>query len=95
MAGRTRGAARERQLLARLERRLDLLADTLDAAPVADKGLDVLREIKEVHALLRALREGAEAPARAEAPRLVVVWADAPAGPAGPCGAQDPATPAS
>ena len=46
MAGRKAGKARERQLLARLERRLDLLADTLDAAPVADKGMDVVREIK-------------------------------------------------
>lgn len=76
MAPRVTRKTRERQLLARLERRLDLLADTLDAAPVADKGMDVVREIKEVHALLRALGEGAE-PARAEAPRLVVVWADA------------------
>lgn len=80
MAARVAKKARERQLLARLERRLDLLADTLDAAPVADKGMDVVREIKEVHALLRALA-GAEAEPRAEAPRLVVVWADAPGAP--------------
>ena len=78
MAGRVAKKAQERQLLARLEGRIALLADTLDAAPVADKGLDVVRELKEVHALLRALRDGAE-PARAEAPRLVVVWADGPA----------------
>ena len=77
MAPRAATKTRERQLLAGLERRLGLLADTLDAAPVADKGLDVVRELKEVHALLRALRDGAE-PARAEAPRVVVVWADTP-----------------
>ena len=77
-----RGSTRERQLLARLERRLALLADTLDAAPVADKGLDVVRELKEVHALLRALREGSGEQARSEAPRLVVVWADAADAPA-------------
>ena len=75
MAPRTTKKTQERQLLARLERRLGLLADTLDAAPVADKGLDVGRERKEVHALLRALRDGAEP---AKAPRLVVVWADTP-----------------
>ena len=75
-----RGSTRERQLLARLERRLALLADTLDAAPVADKGLDVVRELKEGHSLRRALREGA-GQARGEAPRLVVVWADAPDAP--------------
>ena len=84
MAPRARRTARERQLLDRLTRRLDLLADTLDAAPVADKGMDVVRELKEVHALLRALEEAPAAAGRArsatpEAGRLVVVWADAPA----------------
>ena len=77
MAARVPKKSRERQLLARLERRLDLLADTLDAAPVAEKSMDVVREIKEVHALLQALAEAEGGRARAEAPRLVVVWADA------------------
>ena len=84
MAPRARRSGRERQLLDRLTRRLDLLADTLDAAPVADKGMDVVRELKEVHALLRALEEApatAGGAARPEAGRLVVVWADAPATP--------------
>ena len=80
MAARATKKARERELLARLERRLDLLADTLDAAPVADKGMDVVREIKEIHALLHAL--AVSAPAKTEAPRLVVVWADAAQAPA-------------
>ena len=77
MAARVTKKNRERQLLDRLERRLDLLADTLDAAPVADKGLDVVRELKEVHALLHALAGRDGGAAKAEAPRLVVVWADA------------------
>ena len=77
MAARVPKKSRERQVLARLERRLDLLADTLDAAPVAEKSMDVVREIKEVHALLQALAEAEGGRARAEAPRLVVVWADA------------------
>ena len=83
MAPRARRSPRERQLLDRLTRRLDLLADTLDAAPVADKGMDVVRELKEVHALLRALDEApaAAGAARAESGRLVVVWADAPSAP--------------
>lgn len=91
MAARARRGTQERQLLGRLERRLALLADTLDAAPVSDKGMDVVREIKEVHALLRALGEGAPEPPRAEAPRLVVVWADAPAAPAAAPGTGDKA----
>ena len=77
MAARVTKKSRERQLLARLERRLDLLADTLDAAPVADKGMDVVREIKEIHALLHTLADADVGRARPEAPRLVVVWADA------------------
>ena len=77
MAGRVAKKAQERQLLARLEGRIALLADTLDAAPVAEKSMDVVREIKEVHALLQALAEAEGGRARAEAPRLVVVWADA------------------
>lgn len=79
MAARARRSPRERQLLARLTRRLELLADTLDAAPVADKGMDVVRELKEVHALLRALEDAPAAGGApgAEAGRLVVVWADA------------------
>lgn len=81
MVGRVTRKTRERQLLARLERRLDLLADTLDMAPVAEKSMDVVREIKEVHALLHALTGAEGAAPRAEAPRLVVVWADAPEAP--------------
>ncbi|WP_297048183.1 hypothetical protein [uncultured Desulfovibrio sp.] len=79
MAARPQRARRDDKLLARLERRLDLLADTLDAAPIADKSMDVVREIREVHALLRSLNEAsAQEQGRG---RLVVVWADAPSRP--------------
>lgn len=82
MAAPCKARNRERQLLARLERRLDVLADTLDAAPVADKGMDVVREIKEVHALLHALKAAENGGHKPEPPSLVVVWADAPPEPA-------------
>lgn len=79
MAARPQRARRDGKLLARLERRLDLLTDTLDAAAIADKSMDVVREIREIHALLRSLTEAAaQDPGRG---RLVVVWADAPAMP--------------
>ena len=78
MGAPSKARNRERQLLARLERRLDVLADTLDAAPVADKSMDVVREIKEVHALLHALKAAENGEQKPEPPRLVVVWADAP-----------------
>lgn len=77
MAARPQRARRDGKLLARLERRLDLLTDTLDAAPIADKSMDVVREIREIHGLLRSLTE-ATAQDSAHG-RLVVVWADAPA----------------
>lgn len=76
MAARPQRARRDGKLLTRLERRLDLLADTLDAAAIADKSMDVVREIREVHALLRSLNEAA-APDQGRG-RLVVSWADAP-----------------
>lgn len=79
MAARPQRARRDGKLLARLERRLDLLTDTLDAAAVADKSMDVVREIREIHALLRSLSETAAQDAGRG--RLVVVWADAPAVP--------------
>lgn len=82
MAAPCKARNREQQLLARLERRLDVLADTLDAAPVADKGMDVVREIKEVHALLHALKAAENGGHKPEPPSLVVVWADAPPEPA-------------
>ena len=61
------------KLLDSLEKRLDLLSRTLDDAEITEKSIDIVREIKELHAILRSLRE---APLLAEqAPRrLVVVW---------------------
>ena len=60
-------------LLDSLEKRLDLLSRTLNEAEIADKSIDIVREIKELHAILRSLRELA-APAEQSARRLVVVW---------------------
>ena len=42
-----------------LEKRLDLLSRTLDDAEIADKSIDIVREIKELHAILRSFREAA------------------------------------
>ncbi len=67
-------------LLDSLEKRLDLLSRTLNEAEIADKSIDIVREIKELHAILRSLRELA-APAEQSARRLVVVWGASAAGP--------------
>lgn len=67
-------------LLDSLEKRLDLLSRTLNEAEIADKSIDIVREIKELHAILRSLRELA-APAEQSARRLVVVWGASTAGP--------------
>lgn len=61
------------KLLDSLEKRLDLLSRTLDDADIAEKSIDIVREIKELHTILRSLREAA-APAEQPARRLVVVW---------------------
>ena len=67
-------------LLDSLEKRLDLLSRTLNEAEIADKSIDIVREIKELHAILRSLRELA-APAEQSARRLVGVWGASAAGP--------------
>ena len=63
-------------LLDSLEQRLDLLTRTLSAADIAEKSIDIVKEIKELHAILRSLRDDAppETP-----PRMVVVWGGRPA----------------
>ena len=64
-------SARNSPLLDSLEQRLDLLTRTLSAADIAEKSIDIVKEIKELHAILRSLRDDSspEGPSR-----LVVVW---------------------
>lgn len=65
-----RRAPSRKALLESLEKRLDLLARTLDVAEIAEKSVEIVKEIKELHALLHSIREP-----RTTAPqRLVVVW---------------------
>lgn len=70
-----RAAARNMPLLDSLEQRLDLLTRTLSAADIAEKSIDIVKEIKELHAILRSLRD--DEPTEAE-PRMVVVWGGPP-----------------
>lgn len=80
-AGRSLPNTLPKALLDSLEKRLDLLSRTLNEAEIAGKSIDIVREIKELHTILRSLRELA-APAEQSARRLVVVWG-APAGQSG------------
>ena len=59
-----------------LERRLLALTSGLDHADVSEKGIDVVKELRELHALLRALQEsdGGSDPPRP----LEVRWLDGP-----------------
>ena len=67
-------------LLDSLEQRLDLLTRTLSAADIAEKSIDIVKEIKELHAILRSLREedAPDAP-----PKVVVVWGGPPSSSSG------------
>ena len=67
-------------LLDSLEQRLDLLTRTLSAADIAEKSIDIVKEIKELHAILRSLRDDTppETP-----PRMVVVWGGPPSAASG------------
>lgn len=60
-----------------LHERLQRLTERLDTADIAEKSIDIVKEIKELHALSRALaQEGRheEDTARSPAP-LRIVWA--------------------
>ncbi len=67
-------------LLASPAQRLDQRTRTLSAADIAEKSIDIVKEIKELHAILRSLRDDAppETP-----PRMVVVWGGPPSAASG------------
>ena len=75
-----RAATRAAPLLDSLEQRLDLLTRTLSAADIAEKSIDIVKEIKELHAILPSLRDDTppETP-----PRMVVVWGGPPSAASG------------
>ncbi len=79
---RTTKRKKSRALLDSLELRLDLLTRTLNEAEISEKSIDIVKEIKELHAILRSLRE-VDAPEQPQA--LMVVWGG-PQIPGGPCG---------
>jgi len=71
---------RNSPLLDSLEQRLDLLTRTLSAADIAEKSIDIVKEIKELHAILRSLRDDASPDGPS---RLVVVWGGPPSAASG------------
>lgn len=75
-----KSAHRQKRLLEALEARLDALTENLSIAQVAEKGIDMVKEIKELHAILRAMREGDAKVegAHAPAPRVILMWGDSP-----------------
>ena len=88
-AVKRRAAARNMPLLDSLEQRLDLLTRTLSAADIAEKSIDIVKEIKELHAILRSLRDEASPDAP---PRMVVVWGGPPSAASGRLPADLPRT---
>ncbi|MTJ91731.1 MAG: hypothetical protein F8N36_02540 [Desulfovibrio sp.] len=75
-----RSATRSAPLLDSLEQRLDLLTRTLSAADIAEKSIDIVKEIKELHAILRSLRDDVSPDTP---PRMVVVWGGPPSAASG------------
>lgn len=70
---------RRKKLLDALESRLDALTENLAVAQIADKGIDMVKEIKELHAILRAMQDGDSAAdaAKAGPPRVILMWGTA------------------
>lgn len=50
--------ARRSRLLDALESRLDALTEGLEQVDVTGKGIELIKEIKELHTILHSLREG-------------------------------------
>lgn len=77
---RERGQAHK--LAQALEERLSVLTEALDAAQVSEKGIEMIKEIKELHAMLGSLRQQgtpagqAEQAREAGGQRLLVAWAE-------------------
>ena len=84
-----KSSCRNSPLLDSLEQRLDLLTRTLSAADIAEKSIDIVKEIKELHAILRSLRDEASPDAP---PRMVVVWGGPPSAASGRLPADSPRT---
>lgn len=82
--GKKTSAQRQKKLSDALETRLDALTESLAVAQVADKGIDLVKEIKELHAILRAVREGdkqGEAD-KGQVSRIILMWGEEPSPPA-------------
>ena len=77
---RARKTRKSSRLLDSLEQRLDLLTRTLGEAEIAGKSIDIVKEIKELHAILRSLRD--DTPPETQ-PRMVVVWGGPPSAASG------------
>lgn len=77
---RGRKTRKSSRLLDSLEQRLDLLTRALGEAEIAGKSIDIVKEIKELHSILRSLREedAPDAP-----PKVVVVWGGPPSSSSG------------
>lgn len=69
---------RQQKLLDALETRLDALTENLAVAQVAEKGIDMVKEIKELHTILRSVREGDKDPEKQSASpsRIILLWGE-------------------
>ncbi|MGN0009559.1 MAG: hypothetical protein ACI33N_07885 [Desulfovibrionaceae bacterium] len=64
---------RQTRLLGTLEKRLDRLTEGLNLAEVTDKSIEIVKEIKELSSILKAMRDtGAEESSNA----VTLLWAD-------------------
>lgn len=65
------GKRTQSRLLGTLEKRLDRLTEGLNTAEVTDKSIEIVKEIKELSGILKALRDtGEQEPSRA----VTVIW---------------------
>ena len=84
---RRREHVQAHKLAQALEERLSVLTEALDAAQVSEKGIEMIKEIKELHAMLGSLRQQGAPTGQGEQARemgeqrLLVAWAEDTAAP--------------
>jgi len=69
-------STRKSKLYKSLEKRLEVLTNNLLEAEITEKSIDLVKEIKELHALLRAVKGEEAGGIEAIDSKIILVWGD-------------------
>lgn len=69
-------STRKSKLYKSLEKRLEVLTNNLLEADITEKSIDLVKEIKELHALLRVVKGEDSGDMITDNSKIVLVWGD-------------------